>query len=302
MYQNSATYNEYLTTLAQAFTASDGDGIGAFLFPAVQVNSTVGSYKKRDINSGFRRYDTRLARGRAPRQIHVHAEDAFFNCKPNGLDVSNWKFDLDQAGGDDWREDNLRELMSATLVNRELEAVDIFRKAVAATSGAGENWSTGQSDPIDELDQGIIMIHSAIGRMPKRGVIGLTAWRILKNHPKVRDRIAGLKTSASLEAIKEMLMVPDIDLRIGAMPYQPEKLGKAANKQEIVGSEIFLFYGEDAPTRNDASACKDFTLDAGGPEVHTVESDLSMETIDRLLWSSDRQVTCPAAAFRITVS
>ena len=52
--------------------------------------------------------------------------------------------------------------------------------------------------------------------------------------------------------------------------------------------------------RSNTSAGKDFTMEPGGPEVLSEEKTL--ETVDTLYWSTDRQVTCPAAAARLEVA
>lgn len=301
MYQHAPTYNSYLSTLAQAAVADQAESIAGFLFPPVQVPTPIGSYKKREIDNAFRIYDTKLSRGSAPTQILVNAEDAFWNCKPNALEVSNWQFDLDQEGGDDFREDNLQELISSQLVTREYEAVKLFQSAVTATSGAGV-WKAGSGDVLAELDQAILRIHAAIGRMPTRIAFGLTAWSVAKNHASVIKRVSGIQTNMAIQAFAECLIFPGIEIRVGGVPAQAAKPGKTADKAEILGNDIIIFYGQDAPTRSDMSAGKDFTLEAGGPEVHTIENEDEMVTKDRLLWSTDRQVACPAAAARIVVS
>lgn len=301
MRQNAASYNSYLTTYAQALVADEQESIGNFLFPAVQVPTMEGTYTKRDPNAAFRVYDTRLARDGSANRIIVDAVKGTFNCEPNALSVSTWNFDEMQDMGNEWREGNIRELLSTQMVTREAEALRIWRAGVQATSGMGTNWTTGQGDPIEELDSMIRAIHTAIGRMPNRMVIGLQAWAVLKNHAAIRDAVKGLQTVAGIDTIKGMLIKPDLEIKIGSLPYQPSGLGSASDKVELVGNEISIFYADDAPTRNDASAGKDFSLESGGaPEMHTFERDFSME--DTLLWSTDRQVANPAAAGRIVIS
>lgn len=300
MFQSSPTYNEQLTILAQAAVADENESIADFLFRKVKVSEAVGTFKKRDIDEAFRRYDTLLARDGSPKRIWVNAEDAFFNCQPHGLEVSNWRFDMQTKGGQDFREDNLRTLLSTTRVNNELQALDIWRASVPATAGSGAGWSTGGGNPLDEIDAQIEVIHDAIGKMPNCGYIGLTAWRYLKKHPEVLARMSGIHTAASLDDFRDLLLYNGIEWRIASLPYQSEQLGKTGPKTGIVGAELSVFYADDAPSRSDMSAGKDFTLDAGGPEVHTEETGLNYK--DMMLWSTDKQVTCPAAAGRIVIS
>lgn len=300
MFQHSASYNEELTMLAQAAVANKEDSIAEYLFPAIKVSEMVGTYTKRDLDEAFRRYDTKLSRDGSPKRIWTNATKGFFDCEPHALEVSNWKIDLKTQGGQDYREDNLRTLISATLVNNELQAMDIWRDGVPATAGAGQNWSTGGGDPIDEIDSIMEMILYGIGKRPNRMYIGLTAWRYIKNHPEVLARMSGIKTAASLDDFRGLLLFGDIDIRLASLPYQPEQLGKTGQKEGIVGAELSVFYADDAPSRSDMSAAKDFTLEPAGPEVVTEEHGIN--AIDQMFWSTDKQVTCPASAGRIVIS
>lgn len=300
MFQHSPSYNEELTMLAQHAVADEADSIRNFLFPTVKVSELVGSFTKRDIDEAFRRYDTKLSRDGSPKRIWTNATKGYFDCEPHALEVSNWKIDLKTQGGQDYREDNLRTLLSTTLVNSELQAMDIWRAGVPATAGAGAGWSTGQGSPIDEIDSLLQMVLYSIGKRPNRMYIGLDGWRYARKHPEVLGRMSGIKTAASLEDFRDLLLFSDIEIRLAALPYQPEKLGKTGPKEGIVGSELSVFYADDAPSRSDMSAGKDFTLEPAGPEIITEEHGIN--AIDQMFWSTDMQVTCPAAAGRIVIT
>lgn len=303
MFQHSASYNGYLTELCQAAYADEADSIGNKLFPTVAIRTAVGTYKKRDINNAFRVYKTALSRGNSPTRIDTNAIPAFWNCEPNGLEVGTWKFDADQDdGGLEERESNLQELMSSALVSREFQAVSIFKAGVPVTSGAGI-WSGeagAAADIVDELDALATTIQAGIGRKPNHLVLGQDAWKVMKNHPSLREQIKGQTVAVTLELLRGMLIFPDINISVASMPYNPAARGKKGKLKTIMGMDVFMFYNSDAPTRNDMSAAKDFTLDPSGPEILSEEKML--ETVDTLYWSTDRQVTCPAAAARLEVA
>lgn len=303
MFQHSASYDSYLTTFAQAAYADEADSIGRILFPTVAVKTAIGSYKKRDIDNAFRVYNTSLTRGNTPTRIDTNATDAYFNCKPNALEVGTWIFDAAQdGGGDDERESNLQELMSAVLVSREVEAIKIFKSGVTATAGAGI-WcgeAGAEAQIVKELDSLATTIQAGIGRRPTDLVFGQNAWEVVKNHPTITKLISGLSVAASIDLLRSMLIFPDINIHVASMPYNPEARGKKGKLKTIMGMDVFMFYSSDAPTRNDMSACKDFTLEPSGPEVLSEEKTL--ETVDTMYWSTDRQVTCPAAAARLEVA
>lgn len=301
MYQNAHSYNSHLTELAQAAVADEKDSISTLLFPPVKVPTAVGSFKKRDIDNAFRSYDTLLARGNSAKSIDVNAEEAFFSVKPHALKVSTWQFDMEQDGGDEERESNLQELLSAQLISREVEAVRIFKAGIPVTSGAG-NWSNATSNPVEEINNLILQIHKSIGRMPTHLVIGLQAWSILQNNAKMLSRIGGVDVDVTIERVQRMLVYPGINIVVANLPYQPAARGVKGNKAYVMGADVFCFYTQDAPTRNDMSVAKDFTLTPGGPEVTTHDDDEKMEKVDTLHWSSDRKVTCPAAGARLEIS
>ena len=301
MYQNAHTYNSHLTELAQAAVADEKDSISTLLFPMVKVKTAVGTYKKRDINNAFRSYNTLLTRGNSAKRIDVNAEDAFFNVKPHGLEVGTWQFDIEQDGGEEEREGNLQDLISSQLISREVEAVNIFKAGVPVTSGAG-NWSNADSNPVEEINNLILQIHKAIGRMPTHLVFGLEAWSILQNNAKMLSRIGGVDVDVTIERVQRMLVYPGIKIVVTSLPYQPAARGVKGNKAYIMAGDVFCFYTQDAPTRTDMSVAKDFTLTPGGPEVLTRDDDAKMEKVDTLYWSSDRKVTCPAAGARLEIS
>ena len=301
MFQNAHTYNSYLTELAQAAVADEKDSISTLLFPLVKVPTAVGSYKKRDISNAFRSYDTLLARGNSAKSIDVNAEEAFYSAKPHGLKVSTWKFDMEQDGGAEERESNLQDLLSSQLVSREVEAVRIFKAGIPVTSGAGK-WSAADSNPVEELNSLILQINKSIARMPTHIVMGLAAWAKLQTNAKILSRIGGIDVDVTVERVQRMLVYPGINIVVANMPYQPAARGVKGELDYVMGSDVFCFYTQDAPTRNDLSVAKDFTITPGGPEVLTHEDEEKMEMVDTLYWSSDRKVTCPAAGARLEIS
>ena len=99
-----------------------------------------------------------------------------------------------------------------------------------------------------------------------------------------------------------MLVYPVLEIVIASLPYQAASRFTTGDLAAIAANDVFCFYTQDAPTRNDMSVAKDFTLSPGGPEVLSHDNNDTMETIDTLYWSSDRQVTCPAAGARLEIT
>ena len=302
MNQNTKTHNSYLTGLAQAAYADEADSIGSLIFPPVEVKTPVGSYKNRSINDAFRVYDTKLTRGNSAKRIDVNTEEDYFNCRPNALEIGHWEFDMEQEDGDDEREAGLQELMSVTLVSREAEAISIFKKGIPAQKDSGKWINNPTANIIGELDTAMLQIYNAIAKQPTHLVMGLSAWNIIKNHPAILERFHGIASNVTLEGFRELLLLPNIEIRLAPMLQTPAARGKKGEKTPMLGNDIFIFYTQDAPTRDDMSVAKDFTLDASGPSVRSYEDEKLEEVVDKLRWSSDRHITCAAAGARIEIT
>lgn len=138
--------------------------------------------------------------------------------------------------------------------------------------------------------------------MPTHLVIGLKAWSILQTNAKILSRVSGIAEDVTAERVQKMLVYPGLSIVIASLPYQAAARGTTGELSYIAGADVFCFYTQDAPTRNDMSVAKDFTLTPGGPEVLSHDNEETMETVDTLYWSSDRKVTCPAAGARLEIS
>lgn len=307
MMQDASTFNEPLTILAQGFMAQRKDTLIDFVAPFVPTGTADGDYKYFDQDDPFQLYDTAIPEEGTSKTVHFNATTKQFNCNPHGLKIPLTDWERKKAGAKGYeilRQGKLNTLLSTQLVNREHAGWAKIFAAVAAESGKGA-WtgSAGASkDPIDEMDELIEKINNATGSMPTAIVLGLTAWRILKNHPRIRTIVSGIEKRVALEDIRGALLNPEIDIRVGSMPYKPSKLGKGAAKKGIIGSDILIFHRSDSPSTDDMSAFKTFSIDGGAsPEVHTLEDTINHKTYDEVMWSEDLRVTAPIAVSRITV-
>ena len=181
---------------------------------------------------------------------------------------------------------------------------DLVKANVAAAASKGAWSSDATAQPIDEIDEQIEAIATLTGLMPNRMVIGLGAWRVLKNHANVIARLNGSPDkSVSLDAFAGMLLNPQIEIRVGIMSIDANKMGKAASKSNVVGSEIFLFHGSDNPTQYDPGFAKTFSVGANSVEaVRLYREERNRSDILAVDWSEDVQVVSTICAKRITVS
>lgn len=309
MYQDANTFNETLTIFAQGFMAQRADSLIDFIAPFVSTGIASSDYKLFDKNDPFQVYDdTVIPEDGESQTVHFNASSEKYNCEPHGLKIPIRDWDRKKAGEKGsliMRNGKLNTLLSTQLVNREYQGWAKIRAAVAAESGKGiwKGTAGADKDPIDELDDLIEQINNNTGSMPGYMAIGLSAWRVLKNHPKVLARMTGIKPSATVEDIRGVLLNPNMEIRVGSMPINTAKLGKAAVKKGILGADVFVFHKSESPTTEDMSAVKTFTIDTPGvAEVHTMRDDLNHREFDEVLWSEDLKVTAPIALKRISVS
>lgn len=303
---STATYKETLKQYAYGVAQDVKSALADFIAPRVPVGVGTGMFKKFDDKNAFQRYDTARAVGGPATRIEFASTDGNFNCEANALEVPIDDQEREKAGD---AQSALEEAKTRTLVinaslAREKRVFDLVKANVAAAASKGVWSSDATAQPIDEIDEQIEAIATLTGLMPNRMVIGLGAWRVLKNHANVIARLNGSPDkSVSLDAFAGMLLNPQIEIRVGIMSIDANKMGKAASKSNVVGSEIFLFHGSDNPTQYDPGFAKTFSVGANSVEaVRLYREERNRSDILAVDWSEDVQVVSAICAKRITVS
>ena len=303
---STSTYKETLKQYAYGIAQDVKSALADFIAPRVPVGVGTGMFKKFDDKNAFQRYDTARAVGGPATRIEFASTDGNFNCEANALEVPIDDQEREKAGD---AQSALEEAKTRTLVinaslAREKRVFDLVKANVAAAASKGVWSSDATANPIDEIDEQIEAIATLTGLMPNRMVIGLGAWRVLKNHANVIARLNGSPDkSVSLDAFAGMLLNPQIEIRVGIMSIDANKMGKAASKSNVVGSEIFLFHGSDNPTQYDPGFAKTFSVGANSVEaVRLYREERNRSDILAVDWSEDVQVVSTICAKRITVS
>jgi len=301
----TATVNKHLSNYAYGLAQDLSKGLAAFVAPEVPTGSASGQYKKYDDKNAFQIYNTRRAVGGKVRRIEFEATDPVFNCAPNGLEIGIDDHERELAGeGNEvqLQEAKTRTLVTSAAISHENEVFTTIFAALAAVGGKGV-WSNPDVDPIDEIDEQIEDIAVATGMMPNRMALGIGAWRVIKNHPKIKGRLAGIKESLRLEAFAGMLLNPSIDVRMGILSKDTTKFGAAKAAVNIVGAEVLIFSGSDTPTVYDPSFAKTFRTRSGGVDrVETYRDEGSNSDIIRAQWTNQILITGSACGRRISLS
>lgn len=294
-----------LTNYAQGLSQDYANSLAEFIAPTVVTGLAHGQYKRYSKKNDFQVHNTARALGGARKRIEFGADDPFFNCKPNGLETTIDDHERAMAGSNvlNLQYAKIRNLVGAAKLSHEKKVFDAVKAAKAATGGIGV-WSNADNDPVAELDSQIEAIAHETGRMPNRIVFGLGAWRIFRNHAKVVSRQPGAELIGLTEdQAARMLLNPAIQMRVGLLSADTTKFGAAKNVQNIVGGEVFVFFGSDTPDQYDASFAKTFSTSAGAVDaVREYREDGASSDVYYVDWSEDIQVTAADSGRRITLS
>lgn len=302
----TSTYVETLKNYAYGVAQDVKTSLADFIAPRCPVGVGTGKFKKFDDKNAFQVYATARPVGGKATRIEFLASDGDFNCSPNALEVAIDDQERVQAGSADsaLEEAKTRTLVINAALAREKKIFDLVKSGVTAAASKGAWSSDADAEPIDEIDEQIEAIATATGMMPNRMVIGLGAWRILKNHANVIDRIKGTQSKGlDLAGLASMLLNPNIEIRVGVLSVDATKMGKTASKTNLVGSEIFLFHGNDNPTQYDPGFAKTFSIGTNSVEsVRMYRDEGCRSDILAVDWSEDVKVVSTICAKRITVS
>ncbi len=308
LFNNSpAAFNATLTNYAQGASVDLAkDSTAAFVAPWTVTGRANGQYKRYDDASAFAIYDTSRPIGGKRQRITFAADDPYYNCRPNGLEIPTDDFEVEQAGvsGDKFPliQAKIRMLIAAAYRSREKAVWDKVKAGKAATGGLGV-WSNAANSPIVQMNAEIKAIADETGIMPNRAVLSLSAWATAADHALVIARRAGVSAeSVGLSDFAKMLLNPAMEIRVGIIPYNAAGKGATKANANVVGSECFIFIGQDAPDAIDPSFAKSFsTYGRGVDQVKTYrEGDLlDIAAVD---WSEDVIVTAPLSGRRITIS
>jgi hypothetical protein len=302
--RSSGTIHTTLTNYAVGIAVDTASAIAEFIAPTVATGAQSGQYKVFNSADAFQTYDTARAVGGNRNRIEFNADDAYFNCKPQGLEVAIDDSERDENADPLMIEQaKIRTLVSNTQIGHEKKVVDLIKNAKAATAGVGAWSADADKDVIADIDAQILAILTDTGRMPNAMVLGIGAWSIIKNHASVLSRLGDTRTkSATMAEFANMLLNPEIEIKVTSLTANTYKPGKDG-KTQIVGSEILLFVRSANPTQYDPSFAKSFMpSDTPIVAVREYRDEKCASDIFHTDWSEDVQITSTLCGRRIAVS
>lgn len=302
----TARVHTALTTFAAGMNQAVDTRLAPFLFPLVRVGSGSYQFKIYDSANSFQNYDTRRAMGGKATRIEFAASDPTGVVKAHALEAVIDDQERKNSGdnGAGLERAKVSSLVTNFHLAREKRALAFVEANTTAASGKGV-WSDAAVDPIAQIDEQIENITTATGMMPNRMAIGLSAWRVIKNHALVKARFAtgsNENSNVSLPGFASLLLNPKMDIRVGVLSQSTTKFGATKAAANIVGAKVYIFNGSDAPSQEDPSWFKSFST--GDNNVAAVKFYREDPFADVFLvdMDDDMQLIAAACGARIDVS
>ena len=307
----SASLNYQLTAYAQGYMNDLGAALSLAerLAPTTPVPGTTGQYKIFNDKNSFQVYNTSRVLGGDPTRVEFSATDGTFNCKPQALEITIDQEERRQVGEDNsvgnqlLDQGKIKALINLAALSHSNKVVAAVLAGLTAVADRG-NWSNPDVDPIDQLDEQLDILTKEVGSVQNLKLdMDVTAWRTLRNHPKVKARTSGVQVGGiTREQLAGLLMLP-VDFQVSSIVKNSAALGQTPSKARVLASEVILHYSVPSATQYDPSAFKTFT--AGMSSLTAVRSYMSTNgfydghIID---WSEDIVQTSATAARRISVT
>ena len=238
---NLRVVDPVLTNLSVGY--SNADLVGDVLFPFVSVDKEGGKIPKFG-KEAFKIYNTeRALRARSNR---INPEDV--DNVTVSLDEHDLEYPIDYRENDEAAfplEAHATHVVTEGIrLRHENKVADLVQNvnSFAASNKivlAGTSRFTDKvnSDPIGVIDDGKEAVRGKIGKYPNTAVIGAAAWKALKNHPQLLDRIKySMKGVLTVDLLKEILEVERIV--VGRAVYSSD----AGVFGDLWGDNIVLAY------------------------------------------------------------
>lgn len=309
----AAALNYQLTAFAQGFM-NDLSGVlelAERLAPTVPVPGASGQYKQFNDANSFKIYATERALGGDANRIKFSASDAYFNAKPQALEVTVDDAEREQAGTEGGSlanqlldEGKVKALLNSTALAHGKKVVDYVIANTTAVENRG-NWSSDAVDPIDQIDEQLDELSKTVGSTQFIHLtLDVTAWRTIRNHPKVKARVNGSQgTPLTRQQLIDSLCIP-VNLGVYGITFDEAALGQTtSSKKRLLAADVLIHYAVPSPTQYDPSAFKVFTMNRSRvSSVRTYRGVGDRYDVHAIDWSEDIKQTSTAAVRRLRIS
>lgn len=249
----SRVIDPILTSVAQGY--QNNEFVGSALFKVVPVTSRGGKilvFGKED----FMLYNTGRAPGQNTKRVQFGYASGNYSLESHSLEgvlpVENMQ-EANAVPGIDLGSVTVNKTQDIIALRLEKAQADLATNAAnygasnkVVLSGTGQ-WSdfTGTSDPVKDVEAGKEAVRRATGKRPNVIVMGASVFAILKQHPKIIDRMKYTgRDIATPEILASFFDVAEI--KIGDAVYADD----AGVFSDVWGKSVVLAYVDAAPAND----------------------------------------------------
>ena len=270
------------------------------VFPLVPVTKITNKYFVFDKSAWFRNDAGPRAPGtRAPRADYTLSTGQYL-CVEQAQAKQVTDEEVDNS------DDPLQPLVSATrfvtdkiMMKQEVDVLGlVFGTGWASSATPSPVWSDNASTPLEDIETGMNTVATAIGREPNVGVIGRGAWRYLKNHPDIVDRLkygASGDNPAIVTPNAVAALVGLEKLLIARAVYESATEGKTSSMAYIAGTHMALIYVPKAAALGEPSA--GYTFQYKNREISRFREEQERQDIVEGRASWDAKLTATDAGY-----
>lgn len=232
--------------------------------PIVPTEEMIVMYRQWDTVSDFQVSNILQAPGEKPRKITPRGKDITVGLQSFGLSADI----IDQMISTSKEAAQLNTLAIYKTLESNIATsweVEQFQRVIGQLPPESKpptiegitlgGWDNPDVDPAAQLDAVFTYINNRTGKMPSKFVLGLEAWRILRNNPIAQKKFQfNPENVVTEERVKAVLLNTNCSVEVAKMP----KALADGNFANIMGTAVFILYNEESPNQFDASAIKTF--------------------------------------------
>ncbi len=282
----AAYYSEPLTQYATGWT----DGVNLqelldYIAPRVPVGRRFEF--KQAVNSEAFLSEQDDVRGIGSEFKRIEYKGTTVNSKTDNRGLT-YRLDLDEEGAGILTE----ELIVARILQRLRR--NQYRRAVTALLATANNtaktWSSGTPTPNEDVRAGLIRGQASSGLIPNRMLMDWQAWAFRSQGLAAQTLNAGSIASYAQTLEDMVAMIGGLETgKMSQAVYQ----SSATAKSLITNAKVILFFGQDAPSRDDATNVKRFVTPVGDGDFRVYRQpvgakfvDISVEYYDQIVGTS----------------
>ncbi|GAB6170777.1 hypothetical protein JCM15765_02550 [Paradesulfitobacterium aromaticivorans] len=216
-YQNVRVVDPVLTTIAQGYKPEGL--VGDIILPVIE-SPKMGGLIRRFGPDDFKLYNTRRANQTKSARIQPSEGDTIkLALTEESLEIAIDINERDEAPSQTALEARRTRIITNNLaIRKEKDQADAVLNAANYSAGhvmdlvGTSMWSDYiNSNPVEDIEDGKETVRGKIGRRPNTLVLGAGTWKVVKEHPKLIEKIKyAVKGVLTLDLVKEIFGVSNI--------------------------------------------------------------------------------------------